>query len=76
MNKKQQVAGKLVEEARRGGPWSPRSIVLYLLAIAYVFSPVDFVPDALPGFGQLDDGAVILAVILYFIRLSRRKKGR
>ena len=29
MNKKQQVAEKLASEARKGSPWSPRSVVLY-----------------------------------------------
>lgn len=31
MNDKQKLAEKLVSEARKGSPWSPRSIILYLL---------------------------------------------
>lgn len=74
MNDKQKLAEKLVSEARKGSPWSPRSIILYLLAIIYVVSPLDFIPDALLGFGQLDDAAVVIAIIWYAIRLLRRGK--
>lgn len=74
MNDKQKLAEKLVSEARKGSPWSPRSIILYLLAIIYVVSPLDFIPDALLGFGQLDDAAVVIAIIWYVIRLLRRGK--
>ena len=74
MNKKQQVAEKLASEARKGSPWSPRSVVLYILAFIYVLSPIDFIPDALLGFGQLDDAAVVIAAIFYVVRLLRRGK--
>lgn len=74
MNKKQQVAEKLAGEALKGSPWSPRSMVLYLLAIIYVLSPFDFIPDALLGLGQLDDAAVVIAVIFYAARLLRTGK--
>lgn len=74
MNDKQKLAEKLVSEARKGSPWSPRSIILYLLAIIYVVSPLDFIPDALLGFGQLDDAAVVIAIIWYAIRLLSRGK--
>lgn len=72
MNKKQQVAEKLVSEARKGSPWSPRSIVLYLLGVIYVLSPIDFIPDALLGLGQLDDIAVIIAVLIFALRALRK----
>ena len=73
MNKKQQVAEKLASEARKGSPWSPRSIVLYLLAIVYVFSPFDFIPDAFIGLGQADDILVIIGVLWYVLRLLRKR---
>lgn len=73
MNDKQKIAEKLVGEARKGSPWSPRSIVLYLLAIVYVLSPIDLVPDALLGAGQVDDAAVLIALIWYVVRLLRRR---
>ena len=71
---KQNITEKLVGEARKGSLWSSRSIVFYLLAIVYTLSPIDFIPDAMPGPGQVDDAAVIIAVIYYIIRIIRKKK--
>ena len=71
---KQNITEKLVGEARKGSLWSPRSIVFYLLAIVYTLSPIDFIPDAMLGPGQVDDAAVIIAVIYYIIRIIRKKK--
>ena len=74
MDKKQQVAAKLVQEAQKDSLKSPRSIVFYILALVYILSPVDFIPDAILGLGQVDDGAVLVAVLWYVIRhlLQRR----
>lgn len=74
MNNKEQTARRLVDEARKGSPWSPRSIVYYILAVAYVLSPIDLIPDAILGYGLLDDTAVILAILFYIIRLRRKWK--
>ena len=41
-------------------PWS--SIVLVIVAIIYFVSPIDLIPDILPG-GYIDDAAVIAFVI-------------
>lgn len=73
MNKKQQIAEKLADEARKGSPWSPRSIALYLLSLVYVFSPFDFIPDAFIGLGQADDILVIIGVVWYVLRLLRKR---
>ena len=70
---KQNITEKLVGEARKGSLWSPRSIVFYLLAIVYTLSPIDFIPDAMLGPGQVDDAAVIIAVIYYIIRIIRKR---
>ena len=37
--------------------------------LAYLILPTDFLPDVLPGFGQIDDFAVILLGLRLFIRL-------
>jgi uncharacterized membrane protein YkvA (DUF1232 family) len=42
---------------------------LPILAGLYVLSPIDFVPDLIPGLGQLDDLGVILAGLELFVRL-------
>lgn len=76
MDKKQQTAVKLVQEAQKGSLKSLRSIVYYILALVYILSPVDFIPDAIPGLGQLDDGAVLLAVLWYVFRYLRQKRQK
>ena len=40
------------------------------IALAYVLSPVDIIPDVLLGFGQLDDLAVLFIGIKAFIELA------
>jgi uncharacterized membrane protein YkvA (DUF1232 family) len=39
-------------------PWRARAPAV--LALAYVASPIDLIPDSLPGFGWLDDFLVVL----------------
>ncbi len=43
--------------------------VVPILAGLYVVSPIDLVPDFLPGLGQLDDLGIILAALELFVRL-------
>lgn len=74
MSDKQKLTEKLVQEARKGSPTSLRSLLYYLLAVVYVVSPLDFVPDVLPGLGQMDDVAVIIGIIIYVVRLLKQKK--
>jgi len=38
-------------------------------AMIYVISPIDFIPDAIVGLGQLDDLAVLIIGIKFFIEL-------
>ena len=76
MDKKQQTAVKLMEEAHKGSLKSLRSIVYYILALVYLLSPVDFIPDSIIGLGQLDDGVVLLAVLWYVIRLLRQNRQK
>ena len=39
------------------------SIIALISALAYWLSPIDIVPDVIPGIGQLDDAAVIAACL-------------
>ena len=41
-----------------------------LLALAYVVFPLDFIPDALLGLGQLDDLTIILLGLKAFVSFS------
>lgn len=40
-----------------------------LLAVLYLLSPVDFIPDVLLGLGQLDDLGVLMLALELFLRL-------
>jgi len=40
-----------------------------VLAALYVISPIDLVPDIIPGLGQLDDVGIIVAAVELFVRL-------
>jgi uncharacterized membrane protein YkvA (DUF1232 family) len=42
-------------------PWG--SIVLVTVGIIYFVSPIDLIPDVLPGIGHIDDAAVIAFVV-------------
>ena len=42
------------------------SILLFSLAIIYILSPTDIIPDFMLGIGQIDDAAVLL-LCLYFL---------
>ncbi len=38
-------------------------------SLVYLISPVDFVPDVIPGLGQLDDLAIVVIGVKLFIEL-------
>ena len=46
---------------RRIPYWTIAAIVVALL---YVLNPLDLIPDFIPGFGQVDDAAVVAACLL------------
>jgi uncharacterized membrane protein YkvA (DUF1232 family) len=48
-------------------PWLLKAIPI--LAVLYVIWPLDFVPDLLPGLGQLDDIGVLIFALELFVRL-------
>ncbi len=48
-------------------------VVILILAVLYVLSPIDFIPDILPVLGWIDDVAVILITIIMAIpKIVRR----
>ena len=52
----------------------PRNVIIALIGIIWVVSPLDFVPDALPFVGVLDDTAIAL-LTMKNILTSQRKNG-
>ena len=42
---------------------------LPLLAVLYVLSPLDFIPDVVPVLGQMDDVGILILSVKLFLRL-------
>ncbi|MBU3946482.1 MAG: DUF1232 domain-containing protein [Proteobacteria bacterium] len=55
---------------RADTPWTVKGILL--LAILYLLSPFDFVPDWILGLGLLDDLAIVSLLVGLAIRLVSR----
>ena len=51
---------------------SVKSIVIFIVALAYIISPIDLIPDYILGLGQIDDAAV-LGIALYFLEKDLMK---
>ena len=45
---------------------SAKSIIIFVIALVYIISPIDLIPDYIIGIGQIDD-IVILGLALYFL---------
>lgn len=60
------LAMRLIREPRV--PWLTKA--LPLLALLYLISPLDLVPDVVPLLGQIDDATVVLVVLESFLRLA------
>ena len=63
------LLGRLLKDARV--PKAEKA--LFLAAIVYVISPIDFIPDVFPFIGQVDD---IYVVALSLLRLINRTDDR
>lgn len=59
------LLGRLLRAWKRGAyqGLSPRTVLALVGALLYLVSPVDLVPDFIPGIGFIDD-AVVLAMLL------------
>lgn len=55
-------------------PLPPKLLVI--LALAYVFTPIDLLPDFLAGLGQIDDLVVIFLGLQAFVRLCPQEVVR
>ena len=61
--------GRLLKDRRV--PIGPK--VLPILVLAYVFTPLDLLPDFLAGLGQIDDLLVIFLGLRGFVRLCPKE---
>ena len=60
------IAWKLMWDGRV--PFSAKLVPI--IAVVYILSPIDIMPDLIPGLGQLDDVAILLLGVQAFIALS------
>jgi uncharacterized membrane protein YkvA (DUF1232 family) len=60
------LAWRLLREPRV----SPALKALPVLAVLYLLSPIDVLPDIVPGLGQLDDLGVLVLAVNAFVRLA------
>ena len=61
--------GRLALRLLRDSRVPPHAKVVPILAVLYLISPIDILPDIFPVLGQLDDVAVLAAGLQLFIKL-------
>ena len=49
-----------------------RAKVALALLVPYLASPIDLIPDFLPGLGQLDDALLVALALRYVVRRAGR----
>lgn len=57
---------------RRYRNWPTGTLVGGLLGLVYLVNPLDFIPDALPGIGVIDD-TLVVGVFLAFLSRDVKK---
>ena len=55
--------------------FTKRKLVLLVLTALYAFSPIDLIPDFIPGVGQIDDLTVIAFAFLAMFLPPIKKDG-
>lgn len=59
-----------VYDAVRRDPRTPRAAKWLLgIAIAYLLSPIDLIPDFIPVIGHLDDALIVPGLVVIAVRL-------
>lgn len=58
---------KLLARLMRDPRVSPRSKAVLVLVIGYLVSPINLIPDMIPGMGQLDDLVIAAFALDYMI---------
>jgi uncharacterized membrane protein YkvA (DUF1232 family) len=58
---------KLLARLMRDPRVSPRSKAVLVLVVGYLASPIDLIPDMVPGMGQLDDLVIAAFALDYMI---------
>ena len=61
------IAVLLFAMLRRDTPTAVK--VLFPLALLYLISPIDIIPDAIPVFGALDDAVILPAATEFLVRM-------
>jgi len=49
-----------------------RAKVLLVLAVPYLASPIDLIPDFVPVIGQLDDALLVAVLVAFVVRAAGR----
>ena len=62
-----QLAWQLMRDPRVA---SATKVVLPVLAVLYLLSPIDLLPDVFPVLGQMDDLAVLALAVKLFVSLA------
>ena len=57
---------------RRYRQWPAGTLVGGMLGLIYLVNPLDFIPDALPGIGVVDD-TLMIGIFLAFLSRDVRK---
>jgi uncharacterized membrane protein YkvA (DUF1232 family) len=63
------TAGKIWQHVRRNPKTPAAATWLPILALVYLISPLDIIPDIVPFLGQLDDIGVIIALCTWAFNL-------